>query len=158
MPDYPGRLTVHGTLAGLCPRSSDEPCIYLLLCQHSPFCPFLLRTTDGTWMQHLQKQPKEQLTCDQISSDLSFARTLPFQPRSVCSRPLRIPDPTITSMLFAFITINKKQTIGVTSTKLAKKLSEDHDTGFHFQNLPQGQHTHHATVTFMGPQRCCRVF
>lgn len=39
-------------------------------------------------------------------------------------------------MLFVFITINKKQTIEVTTTKLAKKLVEGHDTGSHFQNLP----------------------
>jgi hypothetical protein len=39
----------------------------------------------------------------------------------------------------------------VTFTKLVKKLAEGHGPGSHFQNLPQGQHIHQATVTFMSP-------
>lgn len=34
-----------------------------------------------------------------------------------------------------FITINKKQTTGVTPTKLVKKLTEGYGTGSHFRNL-----------------------
>jgi hypothetical protein len=160
MPDYPGRLTVPGTrlectlgaLLGFGYTSHYASMVLPApLCQHGPSCPFPEEDNgqglDGTPSAAAPKSNLHLIRPHQASLLLAPCS---FNPDQFPHSPF-VDLNQVSHECDFFFTINKKYTTGVTFTKLVKKLAEGHGPGSHFQNLPQGQHIHQATVTFMSP-------